>query len=75
MNTAVMLIHYADVNALDNANGNSPLSDFFKLNDHRTFTSISTPYPPSFFQNWYTTPQNGVDPVPTGPDGTAGDED
>ena len=40
---------YADFNALDGANGNVPLSDFFLLNNQRTFTNISTPYPPSRF--------------------------
>jgi hypothetical protein len=43
--------------------------------NQRSFTSISTPYPPSKFTGYYTTPQNGVLLVPTGPDGTSGEED
>ena len=66
---------YADRNALDNVPPNIPLSDFFNVNAPRTFTSISTPYPASTFQNFYITPQNGVLPTPTGPDGTPGEED
>jgi hypothetical protein len=67
--------YYADANAPDNADNNVPLSDFFNVNAPRTFTIISTPYPPSKFRNYYTTPQNGVLPTPTGPDGTPGEED
>jgi hypothetical protein len=66
---------YADLNTLDGASGNVPLSDFFKLSNQRSFTSISTPFPPSKFETYYSTPQNGVVPVPTGPDGTSGEED
>jgi hypothetical protein len=67
--------YYADFNALDGANGNVPLSDFSLLNNQRTFTNISTPYPPSKFTGYYTTLRNGAYPVPTGPDGTSGEED
>ena len=69
---------YADYNALDWSTDHKthvPLSDFFSLSNQRGFTSISTPYPPSKFTTYYTTPQNGVLPVPTGPDGTSGEED
>jgi phospholipase C len=66
---------YADLNAPDNQKGNIPLSDFFSTSYKRTFTQISTPYPPGTFQSYYTTPQNGVYPTPTGPDGGPGEED
>jgi phospholipase C len=66
---------YADANTLDSVNSNVPLSDFFSLSNQRNFTNISTPYPPSKFTGFYTTLQNGVYPVPTGPDGTSGEED
>jgi hypothetical protein len=66
---------YADLNTLDGASGNVPLSDFFKLTNQRSFTPITTPFPPSKFETYYSTPQNGVVPVPTGPDGTSGEED
>jgi len=60
---------YADFNALDSANGNLPLSDFFPLwtgtgSVGRPFVSISTPYSASFFQSYYTT----HNATPTGPD-------
>lgn len=67
--------YYADANAPDGANNNVPLSDFFNVNTPRSFTSISTPYPPSKFRGYYTTLQNGTYPTPTGPDGTPGEED
>ena len=67
--------YYADANAPDGAEGNTPLSDFFNTSTPRGFTTISTPYPPSKFRNYYTTPQNGVYPTPTGPDGSPGEED
>jgi hypothetical protein len=63
-----------DLNALDHANNNIPLSDFFSLTNQRSFTPITTPFPPSKFETYYSTPQNGVVPVPTGPDGTSGEE-
>jgi hypothetical protein len=69
---------YADYNAPDwstDHKAHVPLSDFFSLSNQRSFTGISTPYPPSKFTTYYTTPQNGVLPVPTGPDGTSGEED
>jgi phospholipase C len=67
--------YYADANTLDSANNNVPLSDFFSTSNQRSFTSISTPYNPAVFRGYYTTLQNGVYPVPTGPDGTSGEED
>ncbi len=66
---------YADYNTLDSANENIPLSDFFSLSNQRNFTTISTPYNANFFKKYYSTLQNGVLPVPTGPDGTPGEED
>jgi len=65
---------YADLNTLNGASGNVPLSDFFSLTNQRSFTPITTPFPPSKFETYYSTPQNGVVPVPTGPDGTSGEE-
>jgi hypothetical protein len=69
--------YYADYNALDWGPGrnNIPLSDFFSLSSRRTFTPISTPYPPSAFTGYYTTLHHGIYPTPTGPDGTSGEED
>jgi phospholipase C len=67
--------YYADANTLDSANNNVPLSDFFSTSNQRSFTSIRTPYNPAVFRGYYTTLQNGVFPVPTGPDGTSGEED
>jgi phospholipase C len=61
---------YADANALDGAQGNIPLSDFFSLSNQRNFTNITTPYPASFFQGYYA---NNPTYTPTGPDG--GDSD
>ena len=61
---------YADANALDGAQGNIPLSDFFSLNSQRNFTNITTPYAPSFFENYY---YNNPTYPPTGPDGTDSD--
>jgi hypothetical protein len=78
LNLGMQLIdspYYADANAPDGANGNVPLSDFFSLSNQRSFTPIATPYPPSKFTSYYTTLQNSVYPVPTGPDGTSGEED
>jgi hypothetical protein len=61
--------YYADYNALDNTPPNVPLSDFFSLytgpgSHGRPFVQISTPYPASYFQNYYAT-QNAM---PAGPD-------
>jgi hypothetical protein len=67
--------YYADANTLDSANNNIPLSDFFSTSNQRSFTSINTIYDPGVFRGFYTTLQNGVYPVPTGPDGTSGEED
>jgi hypothetical protein len=67
--------YYADFNTLDSANGNLPLPDFFSLSNQRSFTPITTPYNPAVFRGYYTTPQDGVYPMPTGPDGTSGEED
>jgi phospholipase C len=68
---------YADTNAIDRANGNIPLSDFFPIpaNNPRTFVSITPAagYDKSYFQKYYTTPQNGVTPQPQGPDGDDAD--
>ncbi|HXM24293.1 MAG TPA: hypothetical protein VN948_23765 [Terriglobales bacterium] len=69
---------YADYNAPDWSTDHKtvvPLSDFFSLSNQRNFTNILTPYPPSKFTGFYNTPQNGVYPMPTGPDGTSGEED
>jgi phospholipase C len=71
-------VYYADFNAPDWSVDHKtvvPLMDFFGLSNQRTFTPISTPYPPSKFKNYYTTLQNGAYPTPTGPDGTPGEED
>jgi hypothetical protein len=62
---------YADFNAPDGVNGNLPLSDFFNLANQRGFTSISTPYAPSFFQDYYKNNETS----PSGPDADDGDED
>lgn len=62
--------YYADNNALDGANGNIPLSDFFRLSNQRNFTNITTPYAASFFENYY---YNNPTYPPTGPDGTDSD--
>jgi hypothetical protein len=71
--------YYADYNAPDWSADHEtvvPLSDFFSLSNQRSFTNITNlPYGPSFFKSYYTTQQNGVYPVPTGPDGTSGEED
>jgi phospholipase C len=68
---------YADVNARDHAQGNIPLSDFFSIpaSSPRTFVPIlpATGFDKSYFQNYYTTPQNGVLPQPEGPDGDDAD--
>jgi phospholipase C len=56
--------YYADYNALDGANGNIPLSDFFSLSNQRSFTNINTSYNAQFFEDYYA---NGH--TPTGPDG------
>jgi hypothetical protein len=64
--------YYADANALDGANGNVPLSDFFSLSNQRSFTTITNlPYAPLFFEKYYEETGN----PPTGPDGTFGEED
>jgi len=60
---------YADQNALDGQGESIPLSDFFPLwtgqnSAGRQFVEISTPYPPNFFQTYYTTHSA----TPTGPD-------
>jgi Phosphoesterase family len=60
---------YADYNALDSANGNLPLSDFFALwtnsnSAGRPFVQMPTNYPASFFQSYYAT----YGATPTGPD-------
>jgi phospholipase C len=62
---------YADENALDNVNGNIPLSDFFPLSSPRNFVPINpiTPQNTNFFQNYYV--NEGVQPM--GPDGTDAD--
>jgi phospholipase C len=62
--------YYADFNAPDGANGHVPLSDFFGSGT-RTFTTISTPYPSSFFQDYYADQHA----KPSGPDADDGDED
>jgi phospholipase C len=68
--------YYADANTLDSANNNIPLSDFFSVSNQRNFTNINNlPYGPNFFRTFYATSQNGVYPVPTGPDGTSGEEE
>jgi phosphoesterase family protein len=56
---------YADYNALDRANNNVPLSDFFNVNNQRTFTNIQTLKDYTYFQG-----HSQYDPnwVPTGPD-------
>jgi len=61
---------YADRNAPDNVPPYVPLSDFFSLSNQHNFTSISTPYPASFFESYY---HNNPSYSPTGPDG--GDSD
>ena len=69
---------YADQNSLDAVYQGKPvvpLWDFF-LGPGRVFTPISPTspaYDASYFMKYYTTLQNGVYPVPTGPDG--GDDD
>lgn len=69
--------YYADYNALDWGpdRNNIPLSDFFSLSGQRAFTPISTPYPRSAFTGYYTTLHHGIYAIPTGPDGTSGEED
>jgi hypothetical protein len=65
--------YYADYNAPDWDSqhlNHVPLSDFFSLSNQRNFTSISTPYPASFFESYYYVNPNYS---PTGPDG--GDSD
>jgi len=57
--------YYADFNALDGANGNTPLSDFFGVNNQRDFTHISTEQPFTYFQSYSQYDPNWV---PTGPD-------
>jgi hypothetical protein len=66
---------YADQNAIDNVNGNIPLSDFFPLGSARSFVWIAPDprYDKNYFQKYYTTPQNGVTPQPAGPDGDDAD--
>jgi phospholipase C len=61
---------YADLNALDSANGNIPLSDFFSLSNQRTFTSIPVVYQPDFYEDYYV---NNTTYSPTGPDGDDAD--
>jgi hypothetical protein len=61
---------YADFNALDGANQNIPLSDFFKLSDQRNFFSIPTDKSYTYFQNHS---QYDSTWAPDGPD--AGDSD
>ena len=53
--------YYADVNALDNAPPNVPLSEFFNVNNKRNFTNIQTQKDFNYFRNY-----PGY--VPTGPD-------
>jgi hypothetical protein len=57
---------YADANAPDGVNGNTPLSDLFPLpvNKPRPFTHINWVKDYTFFQKFYTT--TGL--TPTGPD-------
>ena len=69
---------YADYNAPDWSTDHLtvvPLSDFFNLNSPRAFNPISTPYAATTFTEYYSTPQNGVYPVPTGPDAVAGEDE
>jgi phospholipase C len=61
---------YADRNALDGANGNIPLSDFFSLSNQRNFTSIPVVYQPDFYEDYYI---NNTTYSPTGPDGDDAD--
>lgn len=66
---------YADQNTLDAVcQGQQvvPLWEFF-LGTSSLFTPISAPYDASFFMNYYTTPLDGVNPTPTGPDGGSDD--
>ena len=56
---------YADLNALDSANGNIPLSDFFKASNQRNFTTIQTLKDAGYFRN-YSVYNPGY--IPTGPD-------
>jgi hypothetical protein len=70
---------YADRNSLDAVlpDGQQvvPLWEFF-LGSYRSFTPIlptSTTYDANYFMNYYTTLQDGVYPVPTGPDGGGDD--
>jgi hypothetical protein len=69
--------YYADYNAIDwlQDRTNIPLSDFFLPGSYRSFTPITpaSGYDKNYFQNYYTTPQNGVLPQPTGPDGDDAD--
>jgi phospholipase C len=62
--------YYADVNSPDHAHGNVPLSDFFG-NTPRAFTSITTPYPDTFFEDYYSAEHA----KPSGPDADDGDDD
>lgn len=66
---------YTDFNAPDNQPGTTPLLDLFNLSNPRLFSQVSTPYGASTFQQYYQTPQNGVTPVPTGPDAVPGVDD
>ena len=60
---------YADRNALDGANGNIPLSDFFDTNDQRGFTNITPFYSLSTFGDFYY----GGSYTPEEPDGNGSD--
>jgi phospholipase C len=69
---------YADGNTFDSMYMGQtvvPLWEFFNSPTILPFTEISAPYPASFFQNYYNTPNaNGQYPTPTGADDD-GDED
>jgi Phosphoesterase family len=62
---------YADQNAIDNVNGNIPLSDFFLPGSYRSFTPIipATGLDKDYFLHYYT--NNNV--APAGPDGDDAD--
>ena len=61
--------YYADANAPDGANGNTPLSDFFQLRTARPFVPISIPQQYNYMCFQHFAKCAGIaEYVPTGPD-------